>query len=315
MCLRSVEVHLELVQVAVTGSSGFIGSHLVPHLEASGNVVLRVVRRRTEVENEIFWDPATGEIDAQAFEGLDGVVNLAGENISLGRWTKRKKSRIIGSRVGGTGLLASTLAKLDGPPGVFLSASGVCYAGRDLGDDLITEDCPPGEGNLLVPITHQWEAAAQPAIDAGIRVAFLRWGLVVHPAGGLLKKMVLPFKLCLGGRTGNGRQWMSWCSMEDAVGAIEHLLRNPKASGPIHMTTPHPVRNRELTKCLAKELHRPAVLHAPRFLLRLIFGPLANETIFLSNRATPQKLVELGYQFLDPHLRPVLHRYFSKSSG
>jgi uncharacterized protein (TIGR01777 family) len=250
------------------------------------------------------WDPQAGTIDLDALAGVDAVVHLAGESIGARRWSDEQKRRIEESRTRGTALVARAVSELDPRPQVLLSASGMNYYG-DRGDDEVTEADPPGSG-FLADVCVAWEAAAQPAIDAGVRTAFLRTGLVLDAGGGALAKMLPLFKLGLGGRLGSGRQWWSWISLEDEIGAVLHLL-GADVAGPVNLTAPGPVTNADLTRALGHVLHRPTLLPVPRIGPRLLLGPeLADTLLFTSLRVQPDVLLTSGYAFRHPTLEPAL---------
>jgi uncharacterized protein (TIGR01777 family) len=296
------------MDVAVTGSSGLIGPALADRLAGSGHRVLRVVRGTPSGSGQIGWDPEAGRIDAGGLEGLGAVVHLAGAPIARGRWTANSKRRILASRTIGTTLLAQTLAGLDRPPAALLSGSAIGYYG-DRGDEELTEDSPPGSG-FLAEVVRAWEGAAGAAIEAGIRTAFLRTGIVLAAHGGALRRTLPLFRLGLGGRLGSGRQWWSWISLPDEVGAIEHLL-TADVAGPVNLTGPAPVTNRRFTDALGEVLHRPTVLPVPAFGPRLVLGrQLADEVVFWSQRVLPRRLETSGYAFrhptVDVALRAVL---------
>ena len=294
------------MDVAVTGSSGLIGSALRPALEAAGHRVLRLVRRGGGGPDTIAWDPQAGTIDAGGLEGVGGVVNLAGEGIGDKRWNDDQKARIKDSRVKGTTLLAETLAKLAQPPAVLVSGSAVDIY-RDRGDEGITEDTPADDPGFLGEVCRAWEAATAPAEAAGIRVAHLRTGIVLSPNGGALKKMLLPFKAGLGGRMGSGRQWMSWIAIDDEVGAIVHLLGEGAPSGPVNATAPHPVTNAEFTKVLGAVFHRPTLMPLPAAALKLAVGAqMAEELLLTGQRVLPARLEASGYTFKAPELPGAL---------
>lgn len=286
--------------VAVSGAGGFIGSALVASLERAGHRVLRLVRRAPRSPEELAWNPAGGTFDASRLREADAVVHLAAESLWGGPWTTNRKRKILESRVKGTSLLAETLAGLNGPEILIsISATGI-YGER--GDAVLTEADPPGAG-FLAEVVQAWEAASAPARHAGIRVIHPRLGVVLHPAGGMLRVLSIPFRLGLGARLGNGRQWLSWITLRDAIGAIRFLLDHPSASGPFNATAPQPVTNAEFTRRFAAALHRPAFLALPRPVLELILGELARELVFTSTRAVPARLTELGYAFQDSDLQ------------
>ena len=299
------------MDIAITGSSGLIGSALTRSLEADGHTVVPVVRRPTRPgERAVTWDPTGGTIDAAALEGLDGVVHLAGEGIADKRWSDEQKRRILESRTSGTRVLTDALAGLDRPPGVLLSGSAVGFYG-DRGDEVLTEASGPGDG-FLAEVCQAWEGAAAPAVDAGIRTAFLRTGIVLSADGGALAKMLPLFKAFVGGRLGSGRQWWPWISIHDEVGAIRFLLEADVA-GPVDLTAPSPVTNAELTKALGSVLGRPTALPVPSFGPKLLLGgERAEALLFVSQRVTPAVLTDAGYEFAHPDvtsaLRAVLDR-------
>lgn len=297
------------MDVVVTGSSGFIGSAVVPALLDAGHRVRRLVRRAPAAADEVQWDPAAGTVDVDGLAGVDAAVHLAGEGIAEKRWTPEQKRRLVESRTLGTGLLASTLARLDPMPSVLLSGSAVGYYG-DGGDDVLTEESPRGEG-FLAELVAAWEAAARPAVDAGIRTAFLRTGVVLSPTGGAMAKTLLLFKLGLGGPIGSGRQWWPWISLDDEVGAIVHLLAADVA-GPVNLTAPGPVRNRDYARAQGRALHRPAVLPTPRFAPRLVLGAeLADALLGDSQRVVPRRLEASGYRFRHPDIDTAMQAMFA----
>jgi uncharacterized protein len=293
------------MNIVVTGASGLIGSAVVPKLKAGGHRVRRMVRRPAHAQ-EITWEPATGNIDSAALEALDGVIHLAGENIAA-RWTGSRKARIRDSRVQGTRLLSETLAGLRRPPKFLISASAVGIYG-DRGDQVVTESTPPGEAgrDFLVSVCQEWEAAASPARAAGIRVVHPRFGVVLSPKGGALQKLLLPFRMGMGGRIGSGDQWVSWVAHEDVADAVTYLLSAESIEGPVNVSAPQPVTNRELTQTLGRVLGRPARLPVPATMLRLVFGEMADRTLLSSARVLPARLVESGYRFAYPALEGAL---------
>lgn len=293
------------LSVAVTGASGLIGSALVPVLTAAGHAVTRLVRRAPG-PGEARWNPGAGQIDAAALEGTDVVVHLAGESIASARWTVERKRRIRDSRVVGTGLLARTLAALNRPPQLLVSASAIGLYGHR-GDTPLTESDPPGTG-FLAEVGRDWEGATGPASQAGIRAVLLRFGIILSPQGGALAKMLPPFRLGVGGPLGSGRQWMSWLTIADAVGIIQHGITCLELSGPVNAVAPEPVTNAEFTRSLGMVLGRPAVLPVPTFALELLFGEMAGEALLGSQRVLPRRLEETGYAFRDPVLLPALRR-------
>lgn len=282
------------MRVAITGSTGLIGTALRGALEGAGHTAVPVVRSEP-TPGEIGWHPSEGRIDAAGFVGVDAVVHLAGAGIGDKRWTDERKRVLVESRTESTALLASTLAGLDGGPQVLLSASGIDYYG-DRGDEVLTEESSAGSG-FLPELCVAWEAAAAPAVDAGIRTAFLRSGIVQTPDGGALAKTLLPFKLGLGGRIGSGDQWWSWIAVDDEVGAILHLLETD-VRGPVNLTAPEPVTNLHYTKALGRELGRPTVVPIPSFGPKLLLGSeLAETLLYQSKRVVPTALERSGYRF------------------
>jgi uncharacterized protein len=298
-------------RIVVTGSTGLVGTQLVAELARAGAQVVRAVRRPvSDPHSEVLWNPDTRQVDAAALEGVDAVVHLAGENIAGGRWTDKFKQRIRDSRVVGTQLLAEAIAGLSRKPRAFVCASAIGYYG-DRGDEVLAEDSPPGD-DFLAEVCQEWEAACQPARDAGIRTANIRIGVVLSPHGGALKKMLTPFKLGAGGRLGNGRQYMSWVALDDVVEAIGFLLANPAVAGPVNLTAPNPVTNADFTKTLGRVLSRPAIFPLPAFAARLLFGEMADALLLSSTRALPQALTAAGYQFRYPELEPALRHLLQR---
>lgn len=298
------------MKILITGSSGLVGSALVNSLQRGGNTVGRLLRPQSSVQATdgahvvaMRWNPETGELDSAA-AGADAVVNLAGVSVASGRWTEERKKQVCSSRVETTRKLISALAKVKPIPQILLSASAIGYYG-DRDDEELTDTSAPGRG-FLSDLCQDWEAAAGGAEALGMRVACLRFGTVLAQHGGALERMLLPFKLGAGGRLGSGNQWMSWISLADAVGIIRHLLESTLARGSINTVSPDPVRNREFTEALAGTLHRPAILPAPAFALRLAFGEMADALLLSSQRVVPQKLQTLGYTFQHPDLRGAL---------
>jgi uncharacterized protein len=297
--------------VAVTGASGLIGTALVERLHAGGHQVLRLTRSRPAAPDQVHWDPASGELDPDALAKADAVVHLAATNIGEHlRWNARIKRELLGSRVEGTSLVARTMAELatrsggNEGPRLLVCASGVHYYG-DRGDAVLTEADGAGPG-FLAGVVRQWEAAADPARAAGLRVVHLRTGLVQDVGGAGLPKQVLMFRFGLGGRLGSGRQWLSWISLDDIAGAYLHALAHDELEGPVNAVAPDPVTNAEFTRILARVLGRPAFLHVPAIAPKLVLGELADELLFTSLRARPARLLETGYTFEFPDLETTL---------
>lgn len=297
------------MRIGITGSSGLIGTALRRHLEAKGHEPVPIVRREPH-EGEIGWDPAAGALDADDLRPLDGVVHLAGAGIGDHRWTDEYKRTLLESRVAPTALLAERLAGLDDGPGVLVSGSAIGYYG-DRDDEVLDEASESGTG-FLAEICRAWEDSTAPAEQSGVRVAHIRTGIVLSSEGGALKKMLPLFKLGVGGRFGNGKQWMSWISITDEVRAITHLLEN-EVSGPVNLTAPEPVRNKEFADTLGDVLNRPTLLPVPAFGPKLLLGSeLAEALLFDGQRVHPTALGASGFEFehprLDDALRSVLGR-------
>ena len=298
------------MDVVISGSSGLIGAALRTELSNAGHRPIRLVRRPPSAgADEIHWDIDAGTIDAASLEGADAVVHLAGAGIGDKRWSDSYKTTLVESRTKSTALLASTLANLNAPPSTFLSGSAIGYYGPR--DDVITEATPPGS-TFLADLCVQWEAAAQPAIDAGITTAFLRTGLVQTPKGGALKKLLPLFKLGVGGPFGNGRQHQSWITLDDEVGAIVHLL-SADVTGPVNLTAPNPVTNNEFSKILGKVLNRPSFARVPAFGPRLLLGrEMADALLFESQNILPTVLQTAGYECKHPTLESGLRSVLGK---
>lgn len=293
---------LESARVLLTGSSGFLGSALLPTLKARGFEVTRLVRGVAAKEDEIRWNPAWPP-SSEAISGFDAVIHLAGETV-VGRWTASKKTKIRDSRVTGTRNLVHALLEAKDRPRVLISASAIGYYG-DRGDELLNELSTSGSG-FLADVCREWEAAAQPAVNAGIRTALVRTGVVLSRDGGALKKMLLPFQMGIGGNIGSGRQWMSWIHLQDWIGAIHHILKNDLVQGPVNLVGPKPVTNAEFTKTLASVLSRPAIFPVPAFVAKLAFGQMGEEVLLGSQRVEPARLVTSGYPFQYSDLRKAL---------
>jgi uncharacterized protein (TIGR01777 family) len=299
------------MNILVSGSTGLVGTALIPVLTGAGHEVVRLVRSKARNASKelVGWDPASNFIDAAGLEGIEAVVHLAGEPIA-GRWNAAKKTRIRDSRVQGTRLLCDALAQLARPPAPLVCASAIGFYG-DRGDELLTETSAAGT-DFLAEVCREWESACDPAREKGIRVVNLRFGVILSPHGGALAKMLTPFKLGGGGVIGSGRQFMSCISIDDCVSAIVHALTNTAVAGPVNVVGPQPVTNREFTKTLGKVLGRPTVLPMPAFMARILFGEMADALLLSSSRVDPKKLRDTGYQFqhaaLEAALRHVLSR-------
>jgi uncharacterized protein (TIGR01777 family) len=291
------------MNVLVSGSSGLVGSALRQKLQSGSDKVVRLVRGDSGSDS-ILWSPSEQTIDAEKLEGFDAVVHLAGENIASGRWTAARKQRILDSRVQGTQLLASTLAKLEQPPRVLVSASATGFYGNR-GDESLDEHSEPGDG-FLADVCRAWEKATEPASEAGIRVVHLRFGIILSPEGGALKNMLLPFRLGAGGRVGSGTQYWSWISLPDVVGVIQHAIENQDLSGPVNAVSPQPVTNAEFTRVLGKVLRRPTIFPMPAAAAKMALGQMAQDLLLSSTRVYPKVLEESGYTFQDPDLSGAL---------
>ena len=297
------------MKIVISGASGLIGTQLVAKLSQGGHEVIRLVRRSPK-SGEIQWNPKSGTLDAAALEGADAVIHLSGAGIGDKRWTTGYRKEILDSRTDTTALLAKTIASLSRKPSVFLSGSAIgIYGARN--DEQLTEVSTHGTG-FLAEVCEQWEAAAKPAVDAGVRTVYLRTGIVLSPKGGALKKLLPLFKLGVGGKFGNGKQWQSWISIDDEIGAIEYLL-TANVSGAVNLTAPNPVTNAEFTKVLASVLKRPAIVPVPTFAPKILLGgELADALLFTGQRVIPAALNASGYTFKHTTLESALRSLLSK---
>jgi uncharacterized protein (TIGR01777 family) len=284
---------LDSARLLISGASGLLGSVLVPTLQARGFTVTRLVRRTPAADDQIHWIPSRS-IDPESVSGFDAVIHLAGESVAT-RWSEARKAKIRESRVTSTRLLAQALARASKPPAVLITASAIGFYGNRA-DEILNETSAPGSG-FLAGVCREWEAANQPALDAGIRTVQLRTGVVLSSKGGALKKMLPPFRMGLGGILGSGRQWMSWIHIQDWVGAVLHILKDDLVQGPVNMVGLRPVTNAEFTTTLASQLHRPAIFPVPAFAAKLLFGQMAEEVLLCSQRVEPARLVNSGYHF------------------
>jgi uncharacterized protein (TIGR01777 family) len=299
------------VKVAISGASGLIGSALVPSLRAEGHDVVRLVRREATGADEVAWDPAAGALDAAALEGTDAIVNLSGANLDR-RWTERAKREIRESRTKTTALLATVAAELEPRPSALVCAGGTGIYGNR-GDEILTEESPAG-GGFLAEVMRETEAAAEPARRAGLRVVNFRQGIVLSKDGGALKRMLPFFRAGLGGPVGAGAQWWSWVSLADVVSAYQLALRGDTA-GPVNLAAPNPVTSRQFAKVLGRALRRPAVLPAPAFGIRLLFGQKGEEVLLFGQRVLPARLLDAGFQFSAPTLDVALERALAEGAG
>ncbi|HEY0168957.1 MAG TPA: TIGR01777 family oxidoreductase [Jatrophihabitans sp.] len=294
------------MKVVVAGASGFIGKALVIDLRGHGHEVSTLVRRSPASESEFQWHPERGELDPLALGDADAVISLSGAGVGDKRWNEAYRQVLVQSRVQPTTTIARALAELPAElrPQSFLSASAIGYYG-DRGDEPLPESATGGAG-FMADLVRRWEAATEAASAAGVRVVTLRTGLVLSRSGGLMKRLIPIFKMGAGGRLGSGRQYQPWITLADEIGAIRHILRTEQLQGPVNLVGPEPVRNAEFSAELARALHRPALLPAPAFGLRLVLGEFADEGVLLSQRVLPEKLIGSGYRFEHADLRSAL---------
>jgi len=293
------------MKILVSGSHGLVGTALVRSLTGDGHEVIRLVRGEHALGSpEVGWQPQQGRIDVEHLEGIHAVVHLAGENIASGRWSAEKKKAIRESRVKGTALLSNALAQLSRPPSVFLSASAIGYYG-DRGDESLTEKSAPGK-DFLSSVCVEWEAATRPAVEKGIRTIYTRFGIILDPNEGALGKMLPPFRMGVGGRVGDGKQWMSWIALDDVVNGLKFLIEDELVQGPVNFVAPEPVRNTEFTATLGRILKRPTFFPIPAFGARLAFGEMADALLLSSQKVEPSVLEDKGFMFTWPTLEPAL---------
>ena len=294
------------MKIAIAGASGLIGSALIPILQSEGNQITRLVRSSPK-PGEIEWHPNQDQVGAQSLEGFGAIINLAGENIAGGRWTDEQKRKIRDSRVNGTHLLSEAIAKMDPKPVGFICASATgIYGDRD--DETLDEQSESG-GGFLAGVCREWEQATEPASKAGVRVVNLRFGPVLAREGGMLSKLLTPFKMGMGGKVGSGKQYISWVALDDAVNAIKLAIDDESIHGPINIVSPNPVRNEEFTKTLGHVLNRPTALAMPAFAARLAFGEMADEMLLASQKVMPKRLSQAGFQFQYPTLESAMRKY------
>ena len=291
------------MKVAVTGSSGLIGTSLVSFLLEKNVTVSKILRENPE-DDDISWKPEDGDWNSAFTGGVDGIVHLAGENIASGKWTRKKKEKIRNSRIEGTNRLCEHILKLPTPPSVLICASAIGYYGNR-GVEFLNEGSSRGSG-FLPDVCLGWEEAAESVSRAGIRVVNVRFGIVLSKDGGALAKMMTPFKMGMGGKIGSGTQFMSWVAMDDVTGAIYHTLTTDSLKGPVNVTAPNPVTNKEFTNTLGEVLKRPAVVPMPAFAAKLAFGEMANDLLLASTKVAPKMLSDSGYEFQYPELEDAL---------
>jgi uncharacterized protein (TIGR01777 family) len=297
------------MRVILTGSSGLVGTALARELKSKGHTVHKLVRHQDNLApDESYWDPDEQILRTEELERFDAIINLAGENISSGRWTAEKKKRILDSRVQSTRAIAETLSQMSNPTPIWINASAIGYYG-DRADESLTEASAAGSG-FLADVCKQWEAATGKAKAKGVRIALLRTGMVLSEKGGALAKMVTPFKLGLGGRIGSGEQYMSWVALEDLTKIIEFILSTDTLQGPVNAVSPTPIKNRDFVKTLASSLNMPALIPMPAFAARLAFGEMADELLLSSERVFPAKLHQEEFVYQHPDLGEYLSKCF-----
>lgn len=299
------------MKILITGSHGLVGSALVSFLTTEGYLIQRLVRSNTHEETgDILWSPELKQVDPAKLEGFDAVIHLAGENIASGRWTEEQKQKIRDSRVIGTRFLSETLASLKSPPKVFISASAIGYYGAR-NDEVVAEESAPGSG-FLADVCREWEEATGSAVKNNIRVVNARFGIILSAAGGALKKMLLPFRLGVGGKLGSGRQIMSWIALDDVVAGLYHVLNATNLRGPVNFVSPQSLTNWEFTKALGTVLKRPTIFPVPAFVIKTLFGEMGETLLLNGVNVAPKKLLESGYTFHFPELKEALHHLLGK---
>jgi len=291
------------MKVAIAGASGLVGSALIPVLKSMGASITRMVRSKPRA-GELEWHPNQDELSPDTLSGFDTIINLAGENIAGGRWTDDQKRKIRESRINGTHLLSEAIARLSPKPRVFICASATgIYGDRD--DEVLDEQSESG-GGFLAGVCREWEEATKPAIQAGVRVVNLRLGPILAREGGMLAKLLTPFKMGMGGKVGSGRQYISWIAIDDVIQAIKLAIEDASIHGALNVVSPNPVTNEEFTKTLGHVLNRPTALAIPPFAARLAFGEMADEMLLASQKVIPKKLANAGFVFKYPELEPTL---------
>jgi uncharacterized protein len=293
------------MKILVSGSHGLVGKALIRSLTSAGHEIARLVRNKPSGTREVEWYPNQGKLDAASLDGFDAVVHLAGESIASSRWSDEKKRAIRDSRVKGTALLSDALARVSRPPSVFVSASAIGYYGNR-GDELLTENSAAGN-DFLSNVCVEWENATKPAIEKGIRTVHARFGIILDKNEGALAKMLTPFRMGVGGRIGNGRQWMSWIGIDDVVSGLKFLIKE-SVSGPVNFVAPNPVTNAEFTKTLGRVLSKPTLFPMPEFGVRLAFGEMGDALLLGSQRVVPALLQQRGFSLVYPSLESALRQ-------
>ncbi len=294
------------MKVLISGGSGLVGTALTESLRSQGHTVAHLVRPGGSASaGDVRWDPASGFVNINAMEAADAVVNLNGASIGGGRWTSTRKKILRGSRVDSTRVLVEALARLEQKPGVFVSASAIGYYGNR-GDEALTESSQAGS-DFLAEICRSWETEALRAQSSGMRTVLARFGVILSAKGGALKQMLRPFRMGVGGRLGSGKQWMSWIALDDVVGILRDVISNEQASGPVNVVAPNPVQNSEFTRVLASVLHRPAILPAPAWALRLALDEMADALLLSSQRVRAERAPAATFPFQYENLEPALH--------
>jgi hypothetical protein len=294
------------MRIAIAGASGLVGTALSAHFNRRGDTVVPLVRDQNEssIVTAATWNPDEGRLNPQILEGCDVIVNLTGENITAHRWNAAFKERLLSSRLKSSSLLCKAAAQLPTPPRLLLNASAIGFYG-ERADTLLDEKSSSGHG-FFANLCQQWEAATSAAVQAGIRTALLRFGVILTPSGGALSRMLQPFRLGLGGTIGTGQQFMSWITIDDVIAIIDYIIINDSLQGPLNIVSPQPVTNADFTHTLGAVLNRPTICHVPALLAKLLLGEMASEAILASTRVSPQKLIASGYTFLYPELEGAL---------
>jgi len=296
------------MKILIAGASGFVASALIPFLNQKGHEVIGLVRK--DSEKGIYWNPQEQELDPNAIEGFDVVINLAGENVG-GFWTKAKKERILMSRISSTETICRAISKLRTPPKVLVNASAIGFYGSQ-GDEILTEESSQGD-DFLADVCVKWERAARSIESKDVRVVALRFGVILDPSGGALAKMLFPFKMGFGAKLGSGRQYMSWVALSDVLRVIQFIIEHPALNGPLNVVAPNPVTNAEYTDALGRALNRPTIFYAPEWILKLFLGEMAEEMFLASTRVVPRRLQAAGYMFKEDNLESYLKNVLSQS--